>query len=349
MRVGIIGCGGIASSHIEAYKNLTNAEVVSLCDLDLTRANSVASVFKIQKTYSDYKVMLEKEHLDLVDVCTPVSTHATVVCDVAEDVPAILLEKPMAMDVSECDKMINALKKHGSNLCVGHSQLFSPLIQKADSIVNSGNFDLQSFRTTLKANFETLRSFNLAPAWNVLPAQKGILWEVCCHHAYLQLHFLPEISEVFAVGRKTKYSVFDDFGILLRGKDNRFGFIEISWICPEVSVIYELQSARGRRLHINWEFDYIAEFSEPPPYTKKSVIKNMLVDDTRLFKKWYQFFSCYAKKRKLLPVRNLISSYVNSIEKDLPSPVSAEDGRATIRLLESIERSLIEQRPISVK
>ena len=348
MRVSIIGCGGIAASHIKAYKSLKDIEVVSLCDLNIDRAKTLAAKFKIQKTFADYNDMLEKEDLDLVDICTPVSTHAKIVCDAAKDVPAILLEKPMATNVSECDDMIKAVEKYGSKLCIGHTQIFSPHIQKAKSMVDSSGFDLFSFRTTLKASFEILRAFNLVPAWNVSPEQKGIIWEVCCHHAYLQLHFLPDIREVYALGGKVKYPVYDDFAVLLRTKSSRFGMIEISWLCPETEVVYEFRSSAGRRVQVNWEFDYMFECSEPPPYTVGSVARNMLVDNKRLLQKWTRFGISYFQKRKLLPMFNLISSYIESIKHDLPPPVTPEDGRNTVNLLECIEKSLNEHRVVSL-
>lgn len=343
LRVGIIGCGGIAPLHLRVYKSLNKIEVVSLCDLNLDRAKNVAAKFRIEKIYKDYMEMLEKEKLDLVDVCTPVSTHRQIVCDAAKIVPAILCEKPMALNVSECDQISREVEKHGSQLCIGHNQIFSPLIQKAKSIVKSDNFDLYNFATTLRGSFETLKAFNLAPAWNVLPEQKGIIWEVCCHHAYLQLYFLPDIREVYAVGRKVKYPVYDDFTVLLRSKEENFGLIEISWLSHEAEVVYEWRDSGGRRIQLHWEFDYLMENSEDHPFTPLTVMRNFLADEKRLLHKWARFDICYLKKRKLLPTFNLISSYLESIEKGLPPPVPPEEGRRTVKLLECIQKSLDEK------
>jgi len=346
MKVGIIGCGGIAPLHIRAYRKLKNVEVVGLCDLNQERAGRLASKFQIGRTFKDYWSMFEKEELDLVDICTPVSTHAEIACDAARAVPAILMEKPMALTVSECERIIKEVEKCGSKLCIGHSQIFSPHIQRAKSMVDAGAFDLFSFRTTLKSSFETLRASNLAAAWNVTPEQKGIIWEVCCHHAYLQLHFLPDIQEVYAVGSKVKYPVYDDFTVLLRTKGERFGVIELSWVTRETEVIYELRDSGGRRVEINWEFDQMFEKSEDPPFTVGLVMKNILVDAKRLLHKWGKFTTCYFKGRKLLPTFNLIRSYVDSIKNNLPSPVSPEDGMKTINLLECIQESLDKKRPV---
>ena len=73
MKIGIIGCGGIAPYHIGSYKKLKDAEVVALCDLNIDRAKALANRFNIKKTYSDYWDMFD-EGLDYVDICTPVST-----------------------------------------------------------------------------------------------------------------------------------------------------------------------------------------------------------------------------------------------------------------------------------
>ena len=254
----------------------------------------------------------------------------------------------MALSVSDCNEMMKEVKNKGSKLCISHTQLFSPLIQKAKSMVDSGTLDLFSFRTTLKASFEKLRAHNLAPAWNVLPEQGGIIWEVCSHHAYLQLHFLPDIQEVYAVGSKVKYPVYDDFAVLLRTKADRFGLIELSWVSNETEVVYELKDTSGKRVQILWEYDYMLEKAENPPFTVGSVAKNIFTDEKRIFKKWAKFGLAYYHKKKLLPTFNLITSYVESIRNDLPSPVSPEDGRNVINLLECIRTSLSEKRPMTI-
>jgi predicted dehydrogenase len=316
MRVGIIGCGGISPLHVKVYQKLKDVEVVSLCDISIDRAKNMASKFGIKNTYSDYWQMFEKENLDYVDICTPASTHAKIVSDAATAVPSILVEKPMALNVEECDQMIKAVQKHGCKLCIGQNQIFSPHVMKAKSMVDSGEFDLFCFRTTQKESFEILRKLDLAPEWNVLPAQKGIIWEVCAHLAYLQLNFMPDIKEVYAVGSKVKYTVYDDFTVLLRTGSEQFGIIELSWLSHETETVYELRDTTGRRLQLHWEYDYFFEPKAPPPYTTGNVIKNFFIDEKRVLQKWYSFGKSYLQKGKLLPTYNLINSYVESIKKN---------------------------------
>lgn len=349
IRVGLIGCGGIAPVHLEVYKRLNGeVEVVALCDINLERAKMLAKRFKVEKSFENYWEMIEKSNIDLVDICTPISTHAEIVCNVAKSVPAILVEKPMALTVSQCDEMIRTVEKYGSKLCIGHNQLFSPHIQKAKAMIDSGRFDLLTLETILKGNFNTLLNRGLASKLNVSPEQRGIVWEVCCHHAYLHLHFLPHIKEVYAVGGKFKYPVYDDFAVLLRTSNEQFGIIRISWICNAFDVVYEFMDSKGNRIEILWEFDCMFEKSDFPPFNPYLVMKNFLVDEKRVFKKWLRLGLRYFKKRKILPTFNLIQSYVQAIKADSTPPVPPEDGRKTVVLLEAIERSLDTGSPVRI-
>jgi predicted dehydrogenase len=348
MKVGLIGCGGIANIHMKAYERMEDVEVVAFCDLNLDRAKSLAKKFRGEKVFDNYMDMIEAEKLDLVDVCTPVSTHAKMVIDISKVVPAIFVEKPMARSVSECEEIIKAVRKHGTKLCIGHNQLFIPTIQKAKSLVDSGNFDLFSFRTVVKENFEFLKAHGWLAPWAVTPEQRGVIWESCCHLAYLHLHFLPNIVEVYAVGSKVKYPVYDDFAVLLRTEDMRFGIIELSWLAKETEISYELRDKTGRRMEIYRDFDYYIEKSETPPYNVRYAVRNFLVDEERVLRKWVKYGLRYLRRGNALSTYLLIKGFIESNKKDLPSPVSPEDGKKTIALLECIEKSLDQSKPVAM-
>lgn len=349
MKVGIIGCGGVAPGHIRAYQRNHNVEVVGLCDLNLERARYLANKFRVEDVYEDYWDLFKSKDLDLVDICTPASTHAKIVCNAAEAVPNILVEKPMALTVSECDEMFKKTSKNSVNLCIGHNQIFSPHIQKIKKIIESGDFDLLSLRTSQKESFEILNNYDLAPAWNVLPAQRGIIWEVCCHLAYLQLHFLPDIKEVYAIGERVKYSVYDDFSVLLRTSGQSFGLIELSWISKETEIVYEFRDSEGNRCDIFRDYDYLFERSVEPPVSLSNVLKNVLIDEKRYINKWWSFLMCYIYKGKIQAGYALISKYIEAIKNDLSPPVTPQEGRKTINLLESIEKSLDDKRPVKLE
>ena len=348
MNVGVIGCGHIAGIHTMAYKNMENVNIMGVSDIDVQKAKAFTEQYGIDKYFTDYMDLLEIKDLDLVDICTPTSTHVSLVCDAAKFSHNILVEKPMALSTAECEKMIQETKKHGSKLCVVHNQLFLQSIKRAKSLVDSGDYDLTSFTTSLKGSYEWLRSHNLVRSWNIAPEQKGIIWEVGTHHAYLQLHFLPNIKEVYAVGSKVKYPVYDDFTVLLRTSDNRYGIMAISWVTKEADVVYEICSSDGKRLQIYEDYDFLLEKLQDYPDGVLDVARSFYTDEKRIFRKWTKFGMNFIRKGKTHSHFELINGYIESLEKDSDPPVTPEQGKKTIRLLECIEESLNTHRAVEV-
>ena len=343
--VGLIGCGMVARLHIKAYESMENVHVVALADMDIKRAENFAKSYKINKTYSNYHDLFELKDLDFVDVCTPTSTHETVVRDAAKAGVNALMEKPMGRNSEECGRMIEEAKNHHTQLCVCHNQLFYPHVQRLKEMVDSEGYNLTSFKTLHRENFEWLKAHNLAQPWNVHPEHGGILWEVGTHLAYLHLHFLKDIKEVYAIGSKSKYSVWDDFTVLLRTSSQQWGVFEISWVSKESEIVYEITDSTGGRVQTFLPHGYIIEHMKEPQANVSGVLSNYFSDHARLYKKWSKFTKDQLKKPTLGHFK-LISSFANSLEKGLPSPVTGEDGRNAIKLLECIEKSLNEKRPV---
>lgn len=345
MKVGLIGCGRVAHIHMKAYRAMNNVNVVAVSDTDLNRAKAFAAPYHIDRIFTNYADLFEMADLDFVDICTPTSTHEFIVSDAAKAGLNVLMEKPMGRNSPECERMIEVSRKHGIRLCICHNQLFFPHVRHLKALADSEGFNLTSFRTSHRENFEWLKAHGLAQPWNVSPEHGGILWEVGAHLAYLHLSFLKDINEVYALGVKSKYSVWDDFIVLLRTASQRWGIMEISWIAQESEIVYEIFDSEGRRVQTYLPHGYIIEMNQEKAATAAGVARNFFVDERRLSKKWIKFTMDQVKKPQLGHFA-LISSYVESLEKGTPPPVTGEDGRNAIRLLECIELSLNEQRPV---
>ena len=123
VRVGIIGCGGIANGkHMPGLKNVKEAEMVAFCDLIEERALKAAKDYGVEgaKVYTDYKEMLEDKTIDVVHVCTPNRAHSFITVDALEAGKHVMCEKPMAINSVEALKMIDAAKRTGKKLTIGY-------------------------------------------------------------------------------------------------------------------------------------------------------------------------------------------------------------------------------------
>lgn len=141
-RVAIIGCGGIAQAHLEAYKSIPEVEIVAGVDILPERLKVMEEKWGLPKKalFTDWKEMLKKIKPDAVDVCTPNGVHCAPVVDACNAGCHAMVEKPMAMNPAECEKMIAAAKKNKVKLSVGFQQRYNPHTQVLINARDKGQF-----------------------------------------------------------------------------------------------------------------------------------------------------------------------------------------------------------------
>ncbi len=138
--VGIIGTGVIAETHLKAYLSLSDrCQVVALCDIFSEKAQSMKEKYGLDaaEVYEDYNEMLKRPDLDLVSICTPPFTHlpASIACMRAGK--HVLVEKPMALSLAECDEMIAVQKETGTYLGVVCQNRFTKDNQTLKALIDS--------------------------------------------------------------------------------------------------------------------------------------------------------------------------------------------------------------------
>ena len=138
-RVGIIGCGGIARSHLRGYEDVAGAEVVAGADPSPEARDRWEREFGVPRMYATAEELLERERPDIVSLCVwpPIRPELTeLVC--AHGVRGIVAEKPMAVDLAGCDRMIAAAEGAGAVLIVRHQRRYSPRFVAAKALIDAG-------------------------------------------------------------------------------------------------------------------------------------------------------------------------------------------------------------------
>ncbi len=124
LRYACIGAGGIArKKHMNGYSRLPQIELAAVCDTNRGAAEKLASEFGVKKVYTDHREMLEKEHLDIVSICTPNHTHRSIAAE-ALQYCNVHVEKPMALNSSEAKEIVMAGKRSGKKVQVGLNKRF---------------------------------------------------------------------------------------------------------------------------------------------------------------------------------------------------------------------------------
>ncbi len=127
VRIGIIGCGGIANAkHMPSLKKLPQVEMVAFCDIIEERAVKAAKEYGIEgaTVHTDYKELLARKDIDVVHVLTPNKQHSFITVDALEAGKHVMCEKPMAINSAEARKMLDAAKRTGKKLTIGYQSRF---------------------------------------------------------------------------------------------------------------------------------------------------------------------------------------------------------------------------------
>ena len=136
---GLIGCGDIAQKRVApAIRDLASCELIAVNRAQSELAASFAKQFGARKWYLDWKKLLRDEEIDAVYIATPVHLHAAQTIAAAEAGKHVLCEKPMAMNVRECDQMMEACRSNKVKLGIAYYRHFYPVVERIKAIIKSG-------------------------------------------------------------------------------------------------------------------------------------------------------------------------------------------------------------------
>lgn len=138
MRIGLIGAGAVAGYHATAAEVLDGAALTAVCDLDEAAARRAAALAPGAAVFTDHRAMLDSGLVDGVIVNTPHALHLPMALDAADRGLHVLVEKPMATTVADCDTMLARCADAGVSLTIGHIQHFFPDKLAAHDLVAAG-------------------------------------------------------------------------------------------------------------------------------------------------------------------------------------------------------------------
>ena len=170
--VGIIGTGRISGAHARAAQSVPGARLVAASEVDEARGRAFAEKFGCA-VLPDYHDLLARDDIQVVVLALPHFLHCPVALDAAAAGKHVMIEKPMADTVEECDRMIEAAAKHGVRLFTAHTEHFVPPNVKAREVIKSGEVGRPVLATDT-----WYKPFALAtrPEWFKDRAKGGGMW-----------------------------------------------------------------------------------------------------------------------------------------------------------------------------
>lgn len=236
-RFAIIGCGRISYKHIQAIAEYSKeAQLICVCDVILSKAiNRVNEYVKLcpndeePKVYSDYKVMLDKEKVDIVTVATESGYHPEISIYCMNKGINIICEKPMALSIVDADKMIECSVKNNVKLCISHQNRFNSAIQLLRKAVEDNKFGRIINGTARILWNRDMDYYNEAKWRGTWDLDGGVLMNQCIHNIdLLQWMLGGDIDSVYSQCETFLRKIeAEDFGaIIIRFKNGAIGVVE---------------------------------------------------------------------------------------------------------------------------
>ena len=251
LRLGLVGTGTIAATHVQAVARATCAEIVGVADLRPEAARRVGEGLGVP-SFDSHQALGEALPLDGVLVCTPPSSHPEIAIHFLERGISVLCEKPLAIDSRSARRMLETAARSGSRLMMASKFRYVEDVVRVREIVGSGELG----EIILFENAFTSR-VDMQGRWNSDPRVSGggVLIDNGTHSVDLMRYFIGPVAElqVWEGPRSQGLPVEETVTMLVRGAGGAMGTIDLSWtIHKDLGWYFNIYGSKGT-VSIGWK------------------------------------------------------------------------------------------------
>ncbi len=325
LRAGVVGLGMMGRNHVRVYDEvLADVDLVAVADPD-PEALRRATTGRAARGYADPAAMFAEERLDLVSIVAPTSLHRQVTLDALASGANVLVEKPIASDRPDAEAMIEAARRAGRILTVGHIERFNPAIRELRRRLAAGE---------LGRVFQ-VKATRLGP----FPARirdVGVVVDLAPHDIDV-MRFLLD-SEPVRLYAETEQRIHTDhedlFNGILKFANGVIGVLDINWLTPTKRRTLTVTGERGMYVadYINQDLFYYAN----PDATQ--VWERPGPDDGRMATSVSEGEMARRSIRRQEPLAVELAEFAEAVRTGGPPPVDPRD--AMIALL--LARKMVE-------
>ncbi len=310
--VAVIGTGFWGKNHARVYKELNATNLVAICDVNAERAKAIASQFGV-KAYTNSARMLKNEEIEAVSVCTWSTKLASEALKALHAGRHVLVEKPMATNTRQAEKLWKTAEENGLHLTVGFLMRFIPGLQHIREAVASKKIgDLVS--ATAKRVSE----------WPERIGDVGVVKDTAIHDIDVMRFISNEDPiSVYAKTGSMQHRKFEDYAqIMLTYADGKTAFIESNWLTP-----YKTRTLNVTGSNAIMRLDYITQELWIESKTETVLPRNQFQEPLKA--ELQHFAECAVEKKKPL--------------------VTGVDGIKALKVAEAAFRSSAKNRVIKLK
>ena len=351
-KVGIVGLGKVARLHADALAEIDNAEFVAGCSRSLEKARSFCSEYGAEG-YNNLRTMVREKHLDLVIICTPHPNHVEPTVEALEAGAHVLVEKPLASSLADCDTMIAAARRNGLRLGVISQRRFYPPTVRVREAIEAGKIGKPVLATVNMLGWRDEDYYRSDPwrgTWD--KEGGGVMVNQAPHQLDLFCWLMGPIGEVYGIRANLNHpyiEVEDTALAIVRFKSGALGNIIVSnSMKPGIYGKIQVHGENGASVGVQTEggamfIAGMAPITDPAVNDlwtvpgEEELLEGWIREDTELFER---------VNPMVYFIRLQIEEYLDALDKGREPLVNGEEGRRTVELFTAIYRSTRDGIPV---
>ena len=227
MRFALIGCGGIGELRAAALRETPGASLTAVSDIDAQRAEQIAGGAAVT---TDWRELLKRDDVDAIIVSTPPHLHVDMTVEALQAGKHVLCEKPLARNLEECQRMVDAATASGRQLATGFNYRFYPSILKASELLASGKIGKLDHIRSYTGYSATAHHQEWLHEFETMGG--GALRDNGVHLIDLTCFFLGDVADVTGLSTNNvwQFDGCEDNGFaLIRNRAGNIATLQASW------------------------------------------------------------------------------------------------------------------------
>lgn len=352
VRTALIGCGKVGHIHAAALHSLAQSEFVAVCDNHPERAHTLAAKFGVV-AYTDIQKMILDAKVQAVCLCTPHPLHAEGTIKSAEAGAHVLVEKPMAASLSDCDAMIEAARHNHVQLGVVSQRRFFPPVLRMKAAIDDGKISVPMLGTFTMLSWRDENYYRSDPwrgKWSTEGG--GVLVNQSAHQLDLLQWFMGAIEEIVGIAGNLNHpyiEVEDTAVAMLRFRNGGLGAIIASVSQrPGIYTKVHIHGSNGASVGVQTDTGatFVAGMSEicEPPFNDLWTIPG---EEHLLSEFQRQDRASFCSVNSTYYYHEFqIQEFLEAVGSGHPPLVTGEEGRKVVEMFTGIYRSNINHCPV---
>lgn len=322
MKIAIVGLGYWGPNLVRNFVATEEVRQVGCYDLDAERVRFVVQHYPSVRPFSSYDDIL-KSDVDGVAIATPVSTHFSLGKKALENGKHLLLEKPMASSVAECEQLIELAARKNLLLMVDHTFVYTGAVQKIKEIISTGLVGDIYYLDSVRVNL------------GLFQHDVNVLWDLAPHDLSIMDYVLSRRPvAVSAVGVDHINGIEDVAHLAVHFDSKLIAHFHVNWLAP----------VKIRRILIGGSKKMIV-YDDMEPSEKVKVYDKGVEVTTRegIYSTLVQYRTgdMFAPRLEMSEALSLVTrEFVNAVQLRRPPLTDGQSGLSIVRILEAADRSL---------